>query len=425
MRIAFHLSLFVATATVSAYGSTRGASLPSHDYHQLRLSSGFANPLLARSADGHAACITGLVTVPVTANNTKLLYSGPVDQEAATQTLIDLLQINPTIYRTTYGGSSVVNGTYAINSKLCVPVESSLSQNLGTIQFLTHGATLGIQYWDIAPGYSYVDAAAKAGYATFSYDRLGVGKSDHPDPIQVVQASMHVEIAHQLVQFLRTAHIGGFAFKTVVGVGHSAGSTISQAVTAKYPRDFDSVILTGTSISVTYVGTGLASFSLQIANTDTSRRFAGIANGYLTQSTPESIQFPFLSYPYYDNNSKFSGKLSYRAILTLIVLSLQVATKETNTFGELLTLAGIVNPSPNFTGPVNVVLGEKDLIFCGGNCTFPVDQSALVVPTFYPAASNGSQHYLVPNTGHVINAHQAAPQAFAQMISFLKSNRIV
>ena len=138
MRIAFHLSLFVATATVSAYGSTRGACLPSHDYHPLRLSFGFANPLLARSADGHAACITGLVTVPVTANNTKLLYSGPVDQEAATQTLIDLLQINPTIYRTTYSGSSVVNGTYVINSKLCVPVESSLAQNLGTIQFLTH-----------------------------------------------------------------------------------------------------------------------------------------------------------------------------------------------------------------------------------------------------------------------------------------------
>lgn len=106
---------------------------------------------------------------------------------------------------------------------------------------------------------------------------------------------MHVEIAHQLVQFLRTAKFGGHAFKTVVGVGHSAGSTISQGVTTKYPKDFDSVILTGTSIFVTYVGTGLASFSLRIANTDVSRRFAGSANGYLTQSTPESIQFPFFS----------------------------------------------------------------------------------------------------------------------------------
>lgn len=117
--------------------------------------------------------------------------------------------------------------------------------------------------------------------------------------------------------------------------------------------------------------------------------------------------------------------MSYHAILTLIVLSLQVATKQINTFGELLTLAGIISPSPNFTGPVNVVLGEKEFIFCGGNCTSPVDQLALTVLTFNPAASNGLQHYLVPNTGHVINAHHAAPRAFAQMILFLNSNRIV
>lgn len=317
MRIAFEISLFLTTAILSAYQSSGGPSLPSPDFDLLQL-SGFTNPLLTRSANGHAACITGLVPVSVTSKNTKLLYSGPVNQEAATQTLVDLLQINPTIFGTTYGGPSVVNSTYAIHSKLCVPVQSSLAQYPGTIQFLTHGATLGIQYWDIAPGYSYVDAAAKAGYATFSYDRLGVGKSDHPDPIQVVQAYMHVEIAHQLIQYLRTAQIGGFIFKIVVGVGHSAGSTISQAVTTKYPRDFDSIILTGASISTTYVGTGIASFSLQIANTDPSGRFAGIANGYLTQSTPQSIQFPFLSYPYYDNNSRFPEKFSYHAILTLI-----------------------------------------------------------------------------------------------------------
>lgn len=30
---------------------------------------------------------------------------------------------------------------------------------------------------------SYVNAAAGAGYATLAYNRLGVGNSDHPDPI--------------------------------------------------------------------------------------------------------------------------------------------------------------------------------------------------------------------------------------------------
>lgn len=162
------------------------------------------------------------------------------------------------------------------------------------------------------------------------------------------------------------------------------------------------------SNSLTYAGLSLASFSLVIANQDPSGRFVGIANGYLTQATPQSIQFSFYSYPYFDPN----------------IFRLQVAHKETNTIGLHLTLGGILSPSPSFTGPVDVVLGENDYFFCGGNCSIPSDQSALVTPAFYPAASKGSQHYLVPHAGHVINAHYAAPQAFAHMISFLKTNGI-
>jgi hypothetical protein len=38
-------------------------------------------------------------------------------------------------------------------------------------------------YWDFAAtdqDYSYVSAAAKAGHATFRYDRLGTGNSEKP-----------------------------------------------------------------------------------------------------------------------------------------------------------------------------------------------------------------------------------------------------
>lgn len=368
----------------------------------------FANASIVQSTGGKASCITGFITVAVTATNTKLLYSGPADELVATQTIVELLRLSPTIYNTTNGGDREITGTFKIFSKLCFPTDPSIAKDVQTVQFLTHGATLGIEYWDIAPGYSYVDAAAQAGYATFSYDLLGVGKSDHPDPIQVVQARLHVEIAHTLIRLLRTTRIGPHAFKQVVGVGHSAGSTITQAITTKYPKDVDAAILSGASTSNTYVGLSLASFSFVIANQDPSGRFVGIANGYLTQATPQSIQFSFYSYPYFDPN----------------IFRLQVAHKETNTIGLLLTLGGIVSPSPSFTGPVDVVLGENDFVFCGGNCSIPSDQSALVTPAFYPAASKGSQHYLVPHAGHVINAHYAAPQAFAHMISFLKTNGI-
>ncbi len=98
-----------------------------------------------------------------------------------------------------------------------------------------------------------------------------------------------------------------------------------------------------------------------------------------------------------------------------------VANKQTQTFGELLTLGTIIAPSTLFTGPVDVVLGENDLVFCGGDCTKPQDQSAMVAPVFYPAAKI-SQHYIVPGAGHVIFAHYSVQKAFDQMTAFLQAN---
>lgn len=255
------------------------------------------------SAGKKATCLGGISNVSATAINKKLLYSGPVDQQAAMQTIVELLKVNPTIYNTTAGGHSTIEGTYGIYSKLCFPSDATLAKNVQTIQFLTHGGTFDSGFWDIAPGNSYVDAAAEAGYATFSYDQLGVGKSDHPDPIQVVQPFLQVEITHALIQLLRTGQIGSRSFNTVVGVGHSSGSTISMAITSKYPKDFDAVILTGISTSNTYVGTALAAFSFQIASTDLARRFGLLPNGYLAQATLQSIQFSFFYNPGVDPNS--------------------------------------------------------------------------------------------------------------------------
>jgi hypothetical protein len=106
-------------------------------------------------------------------------------------------------------------------------------------------------YWDFAEGYSFIDAAAKAGYPTFSYDRLGVSASDHPDPIQIVQAPLQAEIDHCLITFLRQGKLVAQAFKNIVGVGHSFRSIRSLA---KYPADFDAVVLTGFSTDTLALG---------------------------------------------------------------------------------------------------------------------------------------------------------------------------
>ncbi|KAL8822346.1 MAG: hypothetical protein Q9191_006916 [Dirinaria sp. TL-2023a] len=365
----------------------------------------FSKP--ASTVSGDSRCFEQTIKVNAVTNNFKILMDSPANQTAVTETFVELLQNNSNLFARVNGGRNTIQDTYNIYGKLCIPSSPKSSEMINTIQFLTHGDTLDSTYWDIAPGYSYIDAVVAAGYATFSYDRIGVGRSEHPDPSQVVQAPLQVEIAHALVALIRDSKIGPYSFKNVVGVGHSAGSTVTQGVTTKYPQDFDAVILTGTSTSAGFVNTAVASFDLTIANHDPSQKFSGLPNGYLVQPLAQSIQFPYFRFP------NFNPK----------ILSIEVANKQTQTFGELLTLGTIVAPATHFRGPVDVVLGENDLVFCGGDCTQPQDQSALVVPVFYPAASK-SQHYIVPGSGHVIFAHYSAPQAFAHMTSFLKTNNM-
>lgn len=83
-------------------------------------------------------------------------------------------------------------------------------------------------YWDFAAtgqDYSYVSAAAKAGHATFRYDRLGTGFSQKPtDTYNTVQAATDVAILSEIISRLQSGAIGGRAHTRIAGVGHSYGS---------------------------------------------------------------------------------------------------------------------------------------------------------------------------------------------------------
>lgn len=117
-----------------------------------------------------------------------------------------------------------------------------LLQNYRQYRCLTYGIGLDKSYWNIAPGNSCVDAAAAAGYATLAYNRLAVGKSDHPDPLQVVQCPADIQNLHGLTQILRTGKIGSQSFKYIIGVGQSYGSIVRLAQNAKYPKDVDAAV---------------------------------------------------------------------------------------------------------------------------------------------------------------------------------------
>ena len=254
------------------------------------------------SAGGNTYCIAGNIKLTVTTQNLQLNYSESSSQLAVTELIVELLQVNSTFAQRVATGPRSITGTYNIYSSLCVPANATAARKVDTVQFLTHADTLSSRYWDIAPGYSYIDAVTAAGYAAFSYDRIGYGKSDHPDPIQVVQGPLHLEIAHALVQLLRQNQFSRNKFSKVVGVGHAAGSVITQAVTAKYPEDFDVVILTGLSILGASTDLALAAFDLQIAR-QASEEFRDLPFGYLTQANAIGVQFSFFRYPNFDSNS--------------------------------------------------------------------------------------------------------------------------
>jgi pimeloyl-ACP methyl ester carboxylesterase len=174
---------------------------------------------------------------------------------------------------------------------------------------LLHGIGFNQSYWDFAEGHSFINVAAKAGYPTFSYDRLGIGGSDHPDPIQIVQVPLQVEIAHSLISGVRDGKAGGQKFKKVVGVGHSFGSIQSVRVLARYPKDFDAVVLTGFSTNTSALPTTFADFDNAIASQNQPTRFGILPNGYLVVDSAISNQFAFFYYPNFGPKSQSASHL--------------------------------------------------------------------------------------------------------------------
>jgi hypothetical protein len=109
--------------------------------------------------------------------------------------------------------NTTTTGTFNIHAQLCVALSSTHSDIL---QIATHGVHYDSRYWDSEyqpENHSYVDATLKAGYSILTYDRLGVGQSDHPDAYSVVQAPLKLEILRQLTLIARNGTLYSLAEK--------------------------------------------------------------------------------------------------------------------------------------------------------------------------------------------------------------------
>ena len=364
---------------------------------------GFMNPTIHPSKGGLAVCVSG--TVPVKANTSKNLkynFTLPANQSQVTETVIELAISSTSFLQSIAAGTQNVSGTYNIGATLCTPANGTQPSS---VQFLTHGLAFDRTYWDFASGYSYVDVAIESGHAAFFYDRLGVGLSSKPDPLNVVQAPLELEIANELITMLREGDLGNLTFSTVVGVGHSFGSVITEALTATFPESLNAAILTGYSINSTGAATFFTGLNPAIAYEIQPYRFSGLNTGYLVSSTASSTQVGFFRSPGFDP----------------MILSLADSTKGSVTIGELFSPAAITAPAKNFTGPVAVVNGAEDLPFCYGNCSYPTDLPAQVKMLYPQVSANNFATYLAPTAGHGINFHYSARGAYDFIQSFLKS----
>jgi len=369
--------------------------------------SGFKTPTTSNSKGGHASCVSGYVPVKASTNdNIDLDISLPKNQSQVTEFFVAAYSAGSTVAKDINKGKATVSGTYNIYATLCTPKDNPKPKG---VQLLTHGVGFDNTYWDFAEGYSYVDVAAEYGYASFSYDRLGVGKSEKPDPIKTIQGPLEVEIARSLAGSLRQGHFGELNFEQVVGVGHSFGSIISNAITMQYPEALDAAILTGFSTDLSSQPLFLQALNLALANENQPLRFGQLNNGFLVSDTVISNQIGFFKAPGFDPAN----------------LKKAEATKGTVTFGELNSLAGLGGSSPNFTKPVAVVNGVNDLPFCGGNCTYPTDAAKAVQPKYYPNVPEGDfGSYLAPVAGHGLNFHYSAMAAFEYIQKFLVEHKL-
>lgn len=234
-----------------------------------------------------------------------------------------------------------MSGKYNISATICHPDKGPSS----TLQILTHGIGFDRSYWDFSfnnYNYSYVKQAVdKAGYSTFSYDRLGIGMSSRGDPINEIQVNLEIAALQLLTSMLRAGNLPGCAYKPTktIHVGHSFGSIQSYSLTVLSPQLSDGLILTGFSQNTSfppYFELGGNFIAAKNVPALTSYPF-----GYLAASDASGVQTNFFAPNDFDP----------------AVLAVATATGQPVTPGELITLGGLTGVKNPFTGPVLIITG--------------------------------------------------------------------
>jgi pimeloyl-ACP methyl ester carboxylesterase len=346
------------------------------------------------------AALLAAVTIALNATGTAAL--GGIGTAAAADAAPAWLQCTPADVPVSGGPAGAPSWT--IYGELCW----ARGTRPQTVQLLVHGATYAHTYWDVPyrPAiHSYVRAAAAAGYATFSIDHIGTGRSTRP-PSADVHLNTVVDTLSEVIAALRAGAIGGIPFRRVVWVGHSYGSALAWAEASRH-HDVDAFVLTGM-----LHGIKLSTFStlgFLPAAVDDPARWGTLDPGYLT--IPDSARRAAFFYPPTTDPA---------------MLGLDPQLKDTATATELAEVTPLMTtmdpataPSRQIHVPTLLVLGDHDGAFCGApdgvDCTL-ANVRVLEAPYYAPDAR--LHVVLVPQTGHSLTQHETAPLSAAATLAW-------
>lgn len=251
-------------------------------------------------------------------------------------------------------------------------------------------------------------------------DRIGCGNSSKPDPILVVQTPTQVEIAHQIILLARKGS-SPFPrkFTKIIVVGHSMGSVITQLLSVNHPTDADAIILTGYSRYIINFLPGIfVTGGLLPAKVVQPEKYGNLAVGYLEASSFPGIEYLFWYDPYANGTYYDPAFPAY-----------DYALRGPITVGEGASGA-VAAATSSFQGPVFVITGQQDTLFCG-TTALPIDGPGQCVggPLNYLAGTGALypnakyDWYAVPNANHCWQFHYSAQLGFQVTHDWLASQK--
>jgi pimeloyl-ACP methyl ester carboxylesterase len=272
------------------------------------------------------------------------------------------------------------------------------------LQLLVHGSTASRVYWDLplrGELYSYVRRATQAGFATFNFERIGIGASDRP-PGADVTLSSNAFVLNQVTQALRNGTLAGVPFPHIIGVGHSFGSRTFQRMQALFPVALDGLILTGTLHDDGPELAGVLQAFARPAASDP--RFAGqqFPPGYLTLA--DGLQLSFLV-----NAERADAD----------IVNFHESLKETTTTGELSS-PRINDDSLQIKVPVLLLVGEFDRVLCGNRVDCSTLQSILALESTFYRPEACLKVEIIRGSGHLFTLQRSPQSTYSTMLAWAR-----